>query len=312
MLTRRHIRAKVMQSLYAFWQDENAQPSAIKKNLNKSMADMYDLFLLDLSLLVEVKKHAQEYIERSKQKFYATDAERHPNLKFINNAIITRLETSSEFNEALEDRKLTNWNSEPTYVQLIWESLSQADFYEEYMSAEEQSFKADKKFIVRFFKEIVAPNEKLHDYFEDTKLTWMDDMPIVNTAIVKTIKKIKEDEKFQLPNLFKNEEDREFALKLFSKTLMYKHDFEQDINDKTPNWDQDRLAEIDAILIKMALCEFVHFSSIPVKVSINEYLEIAKEYSTPKSSVFINGVLDKISKDYDSEGKLNKIGRGLM
>src|SRR5699024_544200 len=116
---------------------------------------------------------------------------------------------------------------------------------------------------------------------------------------------------FQLPNLFKNEEDQQFALTLFNNTLRYQHDFDESISKKTPNWDKDRLAEIDAILINMALCEFMYFPSIPVKVSINEYLEISKEYSTPKSSVFINGVLDRISKDYKKEGKLNKMGRGL-
>lgn len=301
-----------MQSLYALWRNQNADTAATKKFLNKSMADMYDLFLLDLSLLVEVKNHAKDYIERSRKKYLATEEEINPNLKFINNAVIAKFEEHEEFNELLEKKKLTDWRKEPHYVQIIWEELRQAELYKDYTATKATSFREDKDFVVDFFKEIVAPNNKIHDYLEDTKLTWMDDLPIVNTALVKTLRRLKHSTPFQLPRLFKSEEDRDFAFTLFNKTVMYHHDFEEDVSKETPNWDKDRLAEIDAILIKMALCEFVRFPSIPVKVSINEYLEIAKEYSTPKSSVFINGVLDKLSKDYEKEGKLNKMGRGLL
>lgn len=312
MLTRRHIRAKVMQSLYALFRQDTANVTTEKKFLDTSMADMYDMFLLDLSLLVEVREHAKEYFERSKEKYLATEDDVNPNLKFVNNAVIDQIEASEGFNDLLESKNLTNWRKEPSYVQIIWDELLKSELYKTYTSTRETSFREDKDFVVAFFKEIIAPNEKLHDYLEDTKLTWMDDLPIVNTAILKTLKKVKESDGFHLPRLFKNEEDREFAFALFNKTITYKADFESTIEEKTPNWDKDRLADIDAILIKMALCEFVNFPSIPVKVSINEYLEISKEYSTPKSSVFINGVLDKISKDYQTEGKLNKRGRGLL
>lgn len=312
MLTRRHIRVKVMQSLYALFRNNYADTSAEKKFLDKSMANMYDLFLLDLSLLVEVKLLAKEYLEKSQKKYLPTEEEINPNLKFINNAVIAKIEKSEEINDLLDKKKLSDWRKEPHYVQIIWDKLRQSDAYQTYNSTRDSSFKEDKDFVILLFKEIIAPNEKIHDYLEDSQLTWMDDLPIVNTAIVKFLRKIKKDSPLSIPRLFKNDDDREFAFRLFNKTLTYQNNFEQTITEKTPNWDKDRLADIDAILIKMALCEFMHFSSIPVKVTINEYLEISKEYSTPKSSVFINGVLDKISKDYQREGKLNKMGRGLV
>jgi N utilization substance protein B len=163
-------------------------------------------------------------------------------------------------------------------------------------------------------KEFIAPNDKLYDYLEDTKLTWVDDLPIVNTAILKFLKKLKEStpQELKLPKLFKSPEDEEFGTDLFRKVYVNDEELSNEMQGKTPNWDKERIAEIDTILIKMALCEFLNFSSIPVKVTINEYLEIAKEYSTPKSSIFINGVLDKLSKEYQEENRLNKIGRGLL
>ncbi len=145
-------------------------------------------------------------------------------------------------------------------------------------------------------------------------MTWVDDLPIVNTAILKFLKKLKEStpQELKLPKLFKSPEDEEFGTDLFRKVYVNDEELSNEMQGKTPNWDKERIAEIDTILIKMALCEFLNFSSIPVKVTINEYLEIAKEYSTPKSSIFINGVLDKLSKEYQEENRLNKIGRGLL
>jgi len=301
-----------MQSLYAFWRNDNSDTAATRKFLDKSMTDMYDLYLLDLSLFVELKNYAEEYLQKGKTKYLATKEDRDPNFKFVENPLITRFENLESLNDLLEERKLFDWRKESGYVQMLWNDIRKSDLYQEYTATRTGSFEEDKNFLIGIFKEIIAPNEKLYDYFEDTKLTWLDDLPIVNTAVVRTLKKTKENTPFHLPRLFKSEEDREFAFNLFQRTITYDDDFEKEITDKTPNWDKDRLAEIDLILIKMAICEFIYFPSIPVKVSINEYLEIAKEYSTPKSSVFINGVLDRISKDYDKRGILNKSGRGLI
>ena len=312
MLTRRHIRVKVMQSLYAYSQSKNDNLVVEEKFLLKSMEEMYDLFLLQLDLIVEIKNHAEGYIEKSQKKHLPTDEEIDPNKKFVNNELISLLENNNTLRNALEQRKINHWKQDDEYVSILWSELRESELFGEYMSTRESSFKEDKEFVLSVFKEIIAPNEKLYDYLEDKKLTWLDDFPLVNTAILKMIQKLKPGKEHAITRLFKNEEDKEYAVQLFRKTLLNDAMLESEMEGRTPNWDRERIADLDTIMIKMALCEFLKFPSIPVKVTINEYLEIAKEYSTPKSSVFINGILDKLSKEYQEAGKLNKMGRGLL
>jgi len=313
MLTRRHIRVKVMQSVYAFNQSNNHNMQVEQKFLQKSMEEMYNLFLLKLSLLVEIKNRAEDFIEKSSKKHLATDEDKDPNMKFVQNELILKIESSDKLNELLQDRHLNHWQQDDEYVSIIWNQLKESELYKDYLATRTSSFKEDKDFVVQIFKEIVAPNDKLYEYLEDKRLTWLDDLPIVNTTILKLLKKVKPtEESIEVPKLFKSLDDKEFANELFTKTLLNQEKFEGDIEGKTPNWDRERIAELDAVLLKMAICEFLKFPSIPVKVTINEYLEIAKEYSTPKSSIFINGILDKLSKEYKEAKKLNKMGRGLM
>ena len=313
MLTRRHIRVKVMQSLYAYSQSKNDSMISEEKFLLKSMNEMYDLYLLLLDLLVEIKSYSEGYLEKSRQKHLPTEEDRDPNRKFVENQVLLKLENHSSLQNALEVRKLNNWKKDDEYVSILAQEVRESDAYEAYMATRTSNFKEDKEFVLRIFKEVIAPNEKLYDYLEDKKITWLDDLPLVNTAIVKMLQKLKEGSNEQaLTKLFKNDDDKDFAVQLFRKTLLNDDILAGEMEGKTPNWDKERIADLDTILIKMAICEFLKFPSIPVKVTINEYLEIAKEYSTPKSSVFINGVLDKISKEYKENGKLNKMGRGLM
>ncbi|TQD38613.1 transcription antitermination factor NusB [Haloflavibacter putidus] len=313
MLTRRHIRVKVMQSIYAFGQSANENLNAEEKFLQKSMQEMYDLFLLNLDLLVKIKDKAEDFLTKSQKKYLATEEDKNPNLKFVNNRVIQQIEKTEKLSQLLEDRKLTNWSRDEEYVAILWEAVKTSQHYNDYLATRESNYKEDKNFIITIFKEVIAPNEKLYDYLEDRKLTWLDDLPIVNTGLLKLLQRAKASyEQFEIPRLFKSQEDKDFASELFKKTLLNEQAFMEDVSEKTPKWDKERIAEIDAILLKMAICEFLKFPSIPVKVSINEYLEIAKEYSTPKSSIFINGILDKLSKEYKENGKLNKMGRGLM
>ena len=171
----------------------------------------------------------------------------------------------------------------------------------------------DKDLVIKIFKEIIAPNDKLYEYLEDKRLTWLDDFPLVNTLILKMLQKIsdKNIHSILIPEVYKNKEDRDYAIQLFQKVILNDDELSKEIDGKTPNWDKERIADLDMIILKMGISEFVHFESIPVKATINEYLEVSKEYSTPKSSIFINGILDKIVKDLKEAGKLNKIGRGL-
>ena len=297
-----------MQSLYAFNQSQNDNLGTEEKFLLKSMEEMYDLFLVQLSLIEELKGQAENFLEKSQQKHLATSEEKDPNKKFISNAIFEIFKNNESLQDALESRKITHWKRDDDYVQIIWEALKKSDIYENYMETRESSFKEDKEFIIAVFKEIIAPNEKLYDYLEDAKLTWIDDLPIVNTAVLKFLQKLKPNsaENMKLGNLYKNDDDKDFAKELFRKTYLNDDVLAKEMLGKTPNWDKDRIAEIDMILMKMAICEFLKFPSIPVKVTINEYLELAKEYSTPKSSIFINGVLDKICRDLKKNKKLTK------
>ncbi|MBQ4805660.1 transcription antitermination factor NusB [Aquimarina sp. MMG015] len=314
MLTRRHIRVKVMQSLYALEQTKSDNLDKEEKFLLFSIDQMYDLFLINLQLLVEIRKHAVDFLEKSQKKYLATSEEKNPNQKFINNEVLLLLEKNTELKEAMDHKKMNCWDLDDEYVKILWKEISTSELYSDYMDTKMSSFKEDKDFILDVFKEIIAPNDKLYEYIEDKKLTWIDDLPLINTGIIKMLRKVKQthDEHMSLPRLYKDADDKKFAKDIFRKTALNGVEFAKEIEGKTPNWDKDRIAELDKAVIKMAICEFQKFPSIPVKVTINEYLEIAKEYSTPKSSIFINGILDKISKEYQENGKLNKVGRGLM
>ena len=316
MLNRRHIRVKVMHSIYAYVQSNNDNIQVQEKFLMNSIEKIYDLYILQLLLLVELLKKAEHHSELIKKKHLATLEDKNPNDKFIKNEIINLLIDSSSLSINKERLHLNNWSSENDneYVNLLFQEMIESDLYKEYMSTRTSSFNEDKQFVEDLFKKIIAPNEKLYNYYEDKKLTWINDYPLVNTSVLKTIRGLKKTtDVFILPDMYRDEEeDTQFAKDLFRKTLKYYPELQEEIEGKTPNWDSERITLIDAILLRMAICELLYFSSIPVKVTINEYLEIAKEYATPKSSSFINGILDNIVKDYKSTNRLNKSGRGLM
>ena len=301
-----------MQSVYAMHQSNTTDLVKEEKFLKYSIQKMYDLYVLNLQLLVEVQKLASKKIELSKKKILATKEDLNPNIKFIENRLLNQIKDSVSLEGYVELNRLNNWDIEEEYVKIVWENLKSNKIYEDYMNSSEDSYHEDKNFVVSFFKEIVAPEEKLADYFEDTMISWVDDIPFVNTWIVKTLNKQKKDNPFVLGQLYKDDDDKRFVSDLFTKVMLNQHKYEDDIKEKTPNWEADRIADIDMILIKMAITEFLHFPSIPSRVTINEYIELAKDYSTNKSGYFINGVLDKIAKDYTENNKMVKIGRGLL
>jgi len=312
MINRRHIRTKVMQSVYALQQANSDNLDKEEKFLIHSIDKMYELYVLLLSLLVEVQDKAFNHLEIAKKKHLASIEEKKPNTKFIDNQLIKLIKESVSVNQFIEDKKLENWQLDGEFVTIIWNLIRESDQYESYMSTRETSFTEDKKFIIDIFKKIIAPNEKLADYFEDQHISWVDDIPYVNTWIVRSLGETKSSKPFILGDLYKDIDDRKFVLELFRKMILNQEKYDEVINDKTPNWDSDRIADVDLILIKMAISEFLHFPTIPTRVTINEYIEIAKDYSSHKSSFFVNGVLDKILKEYTSEKRIQKIGRGLL
>ena len=301
-----------MQSIYAMHQNGSDSIEKEEKFLLYSIDSIQDLYLIMLSSLIEIVRSESVFLEKSKKKHLTTSEERNPNKKFVNNAVVKMLEENNSLSIALENRKINNWTLNDDYILILLKEVKASDRYAEYMRNKVNTFAEDKQFVLDIFSDIIAPNDKLYDYLEDYRLTWVDDIPLVNTQILKQLKAMEPAEDFRVQKLFKDTEDKEFVSTLFRKTVLNEVELAKEYIDKTPNWDTERIAEVDTIILKMAICEFLKFPSIPVKVTINEYLEIAKEYSTPKSSIFINGILDNLVKELQASGKLLKTGRGLM
>jgi N utilization substance protein B len=313
MLNRRHIRVKVMQSIYAMHQHQSDNLDKEEKFLFQSIENTQNLYLLLLSALIEIKKKESEYIDLASKKHLATKEESNPNLKFINNKVLVLLAESEALETALEDHKINNWKMNDDIILSLIDVVKESNLFKKYMNESVSSFEADKNFIIDLYTDVIALSDRLYEYLEDYKLTWVDDLPGINTLIVKQIKQLKsEQDSLVIPKVYKDSDDKEFVKNLFRKTVLNETELSKEYIDKTPNWDVERIAEIDTIILKMAICELLKFPSIPTKVTINEYLEIAKEYSTPKSSIFINGILDNLVKEFDRDGKLNKAGRGLL
>lgn len=313
MLTRRHIRVKVLQSIYALRQSTDPNLEKQEKFLFYSIDQMLDLYALSLQLLVEMRKADRKFLVTSQQKHLATSEEKNFSTTFLDNKVLDLIEQNEDLSNYIENKKLNYWELDGEYVTLLLKELRAKDFYKQYIQKQSTSFKEDQDFLVSLFKKVIAPSDKYYEYIEDKRLTWVDDFPIVNTALAKMLSKISEKNvrTILLPELYKNQDDKQYAKQLFTKVVLNDEKLSQEIEGKTPNWDKERIAEMDMIILKMGISEFLDFPSIPVRATINEYLEIAKEYSTPKSSIFINGILDKLVKEFETSKKLNKIGRGL-
>lgn len=303
-----------MQTLYALSQAGKTDIDEQEKFLRASVQDMYNLYLTLLGLLIAIQKMAEHQLNISRKKYLATREEKNPNRKFVDNKVLKLLVNNVLLKDEIKKRSTANWDLNDKYVKAIYQHIIKSDLYKDRMAVPDSSFQEDKSFLTDVFKECIVTHDKLYDYIEDQKLTWADDFPLVNTSILRLLKKThaKTTNHHFLIDLYKDKDDQLFCRALFRKAVVHDETLQSEIKGKTPNWDVERIADIDFILLKMAICEFLKFPTIPVKVTINEYLEIAKEYSTPKSSIFINGVLDNIIKEYNTKKKLNKEGRGLM
>ncbi len=310
MLNRRHIRTKVMQQIFELQLTNSQDLNAANKKLNDSCSKMYDLYLLQYQLFTVILKKAKT-LSTASQKSFLTENKNINVARLANNVYLNHIAASSELTTLIEENNLTNWELDDEYASLFLKEILLSDFYSDYLK-EENSFENDKKLVLTIFKKIIAPNDKLYSYYEDTCISWIDDLPHVNTTILKELKKLDLKTELHLTSLFKNEDDQKFAKNLLEKTVLNEEELSKYVDDKTPNWDADRIANIDFILLKMAICEILKFSSIPLKVTLNEYIEIAKEYSTKKSSTFINGILDTLIKEFKANDKLQKMGRGLL
>lgn len=313
MLTRRHIRVKVMQSIYALKHSEEETLDKQEVFLQKSMGNMYSLYLSLLSLFMEIREMDLDQVSIASKKYIQDEKPPYTNpQKLSENRILRSLANDEALKEVLEKRKLKIWYLNPEYVKILYREITSSSSFKKYMSSTQSDFEEDREFILSIFKNFIAPNEKLHDFLEDNQITWMDDLPIVNTFLLKRIKKINSEDESLFVEMRVDKEDVDFSIRLLRKTALNSEELTKEFSDKTPNWDQERIADIDTILLQMAICEFLYFPSIPVRVTLNEYLEIAKEYSSPKSSIFINGILDAVSNELKKSERLLKKGRGLL
>lgn len=313
MLSRRHLRVKVMQAIYAFLQGDNNDLAKGEKELLKAINKIYDLYIYILLLLPELVDFGKARIDERKQKRIPNPEDLNPNTRFVDNPLLAKLSNNNALRREAEVRKLS-WADEPELIKKIYNSIVDSEEFSAYMSNEDKSYVTEQKFVQSVFKKYVATEERLHSLFEDKSIYWVDDLEFINSMVVKTLGLLNEqaNENTPLLPLLKDDDDRRFMLDLFHKTIIHEKEYDDLIKPKLQNWEMERVAFMDVLLMKMAISEFLNFPTVPTKVSMNEYIEISKDYSTPQSKVFINGILDKLLADFKREDKIQKTGRGLM
>jgi N utilization substance protein B len=307
MINRVLIRLKIVQIVYAYYQNGGKNLDTAEKELFFSLSKAYDLYNYLLLLMVEVTKQANKRLNAAKNKLVPTKEELFPNTKFVENRFIAQLEVNKQLLEFSNNQKKT-WENEADCVKTLCDKILESDIYKEYMASETSSYEEDRELWRKLYKNIIFNNIELDQVLEDQSLYWNDDKEIVDTFVLKTIKRFDEKNgaKQELLPEFKDEEDQDFARRLFRRTILNADYYRHLISENTKNWDLDRVAFMDVVIMQIALAEILSFPNIPVSVSLNEYVEIAKLYSTPKSGGFINGTLDGIVNSLKKENKLTK------
>lgn len=313
IINRRQLRIKVLQMLYSYEQTEDANLRSFEKKLAGSIDETYDLYLYYLLLLIEFKWLAEQKIEVSKSKIRPDEKDLNPNLVFVDNPILVSLAENQELKKILNRRSIS-WSSEMDLVRALFNKIRSSDFYHQYIDSSKSDLNSDVSFILKLFKNFVVNDELLLSYFEEKSIYWIEDVDLVASMIIKSFKRSKETKgKVEILSLFKEKKEEQMFYKdLFHNSIIKKDEIDKIIRDHTKNWDIERIALMDILLMRLAVAEVTSFSSIPIKVTLNEYIELAKQYSTNKSNFFINGILDQSFSDLKSEGKIKKTGRGLI
>jgi len=308
MLNRRHLRIKVLQVLYAYFQSNENDFKVVEKELMNSIERIYDIYLYLLLAFEELKDVEEQKNAESKLK------SRDTNDRFVQNKTIALITESSELREAAENNRV-NWigDEHREMFKKVMQQIRESELFFNYMQADSDTFEEDKNFAVALFKAEIANSSLIYNFFEEKSIHWMDDIDLACGIALKTIKQVTEGKAITIHPLFKDPEDEiPFVKTLLRKTIANDQENVLLIDELTKNWELDRIAKMDIILMKMAITELQEFNNIPKKVTLNEYIEISKFYSTPKSSGFINGILDKAIDRLDKEKKIQKIGRGLI
>lgn len=312
MISRRLIRIKIVQVLYAFYTDENSTLEKSEKELQQSIKKAYDLYHYIILLIINVVEYDSERIDRLKSKILPTCDDLNPNFKFINNKLIAQLKNCDSLFNHVRNNKLS-WKNHPEIIRKLYQKISESKNFQNYMNASSLTYQEDKKIIIDIFTTELEDWEPLYQLLEEDSIYWNDDIEFVISMIIKTLQHFKASTvNPELMELYKNNEDKEFAINLLRKTILNHNEYREIIDKYTKNWEIDRIAVMDVVIMEVALAEIIEFPSIPIKVTLNEYIDISRFYSTQKSNEFVNGILDKIIIDLRKENKIIKSGRGLL
>jgi N utilization substance protein B len=314
MLNRRHLRLKILQSLYAYHQSEDRDLHKGETELLQNIEKMTEAYILSLKLIDDLIHYTGHWADERDAKMLATIQNRKENRKFEDNVFSTLLRKHEPYLAFLKKYKIKGQTLEPSFLRKLYMQLAETEAYQTYIATEERSDKADLELISLLYKQIIMPSEVVDSFFEEKTIYWESDKSLVAASVIKTIKEsFKSKNEFRLIELSRDwNGDWLFAQQVFRKAVLQNSHFDTLIQEKTRGWDVDRIALMDVLLIKLALAEMIEETAIPIKVTMNEYLELAKIYSTPKSNVFINGILDNISKSLVEKGEIKKMGRGLI
>ena len=318
MLYRRHLRIKALQALYSYYTGGTEDHVKGEKELLNSISKIYELFVWQLSFMVEVKRFAIIRMEENKKKFYPTEEDLNPNLKFINNRVISYIENNKDFQKK-ENLFKINWADEQEMVRKFYKEMRESDYFKQYMNNGKDSLEDDKLFIIKMIDLQLSKYNLLQAFYEEKSVYYSDGYDLVNILLIKFVDTLsaKHNEVTPLPGIYKTEtaqinDDKEFLKKLYRKVILESDSFDEILKARTKNWDYDRIPLMDLLLLKMAMVELTEMPTIPVKVTLNEYIELAKYFSTAKSKTFVNGVLDKLIRDFKEQDKIKKLGRGLI
>lgn len=311
MLSRRLIRIKAFKTLFAYTASGSDSVNAAQKSLIESCEKVRDLYYFMLNISASLVTVAEEKIAVGLRKFHPTEAEANPNYKFVRNRFAALLADDPEFGRICQKRGLV-WGEYEPFVRRVYSSMISKEYYSNYMTSEEDSFEEDCQLFSCIFQDEFEDNEELASILEDLSLLWIDDLAFSLNAIIAGIEETRRKKRITHPSAFLKEDDREFALRLLTESILRYDTYFKLIGEHLDNWKSDRLVSTDSVLIVMGVTEAVVFPTIPVKVTINEYVEIAKYYSTPNSRIFVNGILDRIIQEKIQEGEVVKQGRGLF
>lgn len=313
MISRRYLRTKTMQALYAHSIKPYESIPAAEAELVQTVKNCYTLFLWFFSIFPEMVYYRRNKLEDLKGKHNPTEEDLNPNTKFIDNQVIAQIEDNITLKK-LFPRYHIDWSDDTDFIVKMFHSLEEMDEYKFYMQNPETSYEADKKFVLTIIRQLLVEDEHTRWFFGEKDPNWLDDYEEALSMLYKNISEFKQSkgDDCKILTLFKNpKEDESFCRQLFIKTIEHDNEYEEMIESKLQNWEMDRIIGMDVLLMKMALCEILEFPEIPIKVTLNEYIDLAKYYSSDKSKIFVNGVLDRLIVDLREQGKLNKTGRGL-